>query len=91
MDINKLIEKGEIVVEPIVEQCNLYTKTIKVNNEDKVMEQGPCSRIKDGKCSAYISPQNKWRLGDCNLATHIIQGDDVKKFINPIKASKRGR
>jgi len=41
-------------------------------------------------CSAYTSPESKWRLGICNFATHVkpeISTATIK--VNPLKASKR--
>lgn len=41
-------------------------------------------------CASAPNPSAKWRLGKCNLATHVkemIAVDQVK--LNPIKASKR--
>lgn len=53
-----------------------------------------CARIiqvDDGLfCEAAPDPRVKWRLGLCNLATHVkeeIKISEVK--INPLKASKR--
>jgi len=90
MDLQKLIDKGEVIVEPIIDKCNIFTKEVMVNRKPVIMEKGPCRRILTGKCVAYISPTAKWKLGNCPLATHIIYEEDEEKFINPIKASKRG-
>ncbi len=54
-----------------------------------------CDRILDMEqgrfCAATPNPGTKWRLGVCNLATHVKSdkksGEAVK--INPLKASKR--
>ena len=53
-----------------------------------------CGRIverEDGLyCQASNFPQIKWRLGLCNLATHVkeaVESNTAK--INPLKASKR--
>jgi hypothetical protein len=54
-----------------------------------------CDRIlnlESGRyCAAVPNPAVKWRLGSCNLATHVKSttknGQTVK--INPLKASKR--
>jgi hypothetical protein len=75
---------------PIVHECKINKKIVTVKREPVEMTQGPCERIDGDKCFAYINPSAKWKLGDCGLATHIIQEEDEKKFINPIKASKRG-
>jgi len=93
MDLQKLIDKGEVAKFPTIDKCNLFTKEIVLKHgEDPVlMEKGPCARIAvDKTCCAYIDPTAKWRLGNCGLATHIIHEEDVSKFkLNPIKASKR--
>ena len=42
-------------------------------------------------CIAFPDPAAKWRVGICNMATHIKA--EIKKTngkINPLKASKRG-
>lgn len=42
-------------------------------------------------CSTCPEPSLKWKLGSCNLATHIKAEDKkAKQKINPLKASKRG-
>jgi len=51
-------------------------------------------RIQDyssGKfCISCADPASKWRVGDCNFATHIKKESTVaQKMINPLKASKR--
>ncbi len=38
-----------------------------------------CDRINGQFCSAYLFPDKKWRLGDCNLASHIIERIDTSK------------
>ncbi|MBZ4647772.1 MAG: hypothetical protein JG774_1181 [Desulfomicrobiaceae bacterium] len=52
-----------------------------------------CNRIQefDGSkfCNTYPQPAAKWRLGDCNFATHIAREVKGKAKINPLKASKR--
>lgn len=91
MDLRKLIEKGEVVVEPIIEKCKINRREVTVKKETQMMEKGPCKRIDGVNCAAYISPAAKWKNGDCPLATHIIQIEDEQKFKNPLKASKRGQ
>lgn len=54
-----------------------------------------CDRVlnlPNGKyCAAVPNPEVKWRVGSCNLATHVknttTNGQVIK--INPLKASKR--
>jgi len=62
---------------PIVEQCE---------GCDRILN------LESGRyCAAVPNPSVKWRLGSCNLATHVKSatknGQTVK--INPLKASKR--
>ena len=76
--------------ENVVPQCLLQKKVIIKDKKEEVLESGPCGKIDGEKCSAYIKPSAKWRLGDCNLATHLINIEDEKrKILNPIKKSKR--
>jgi len=59
-----------------VEQCQGCARIVEYNDELY--------------CSSYMDPAAKWRLGRCNLATHVkekIQIDEIK--LNPLKASKR--
>ncbi len=64
---------------PIVEQCE------------------GCQRIQElptGKyCLVSPDPAAKWRLGQCNMATHLKENGNKNgnKKINPLKASKRKR
>ena len=41
-------------------------------------------------CIIFPDPAAKWRVGDCNMATHL-QAKSTKKNgkLNPLKASKR--
>ncbi len=53
-----------------------------------------CDRNKEfssGKyCLSYPDPSQKWKLGNCNLATHIKKAPaQIAPKINPLKASKR--
>lgn len=53
-----------------------------------------CNRIIEidtGKyCVASPEPEKKWKLGKCNLATHIQEAPAAPKAkVNPLKASKR--
>jgi hypothetical protein len=42
-------------------------------------------------CSACPEPTIKWKIGRCNLATHVVAAAaTAKQKINPLKASKRG-
>lgn len=53
-----------------------------------------CEKVQEfpaGKfCLNFPEPEVKWRIGVCNMATHVkAEGKDSGK-INPLKASKRG-
>ena len=56
-----------------------------------------CQRIQElpaGRyCSIFPDPSAKWRLGQCNMATHLREDNNKNgnRKINPLKASKRGR
>ena len=55
-----------------------------------------CDRAKEfpgGRfCVSCPDPTQKWKFGNCNLATHIKPKTPTKpaQKINPLKASKRG-
>ncbi len=41
-------------------------------------------------CIAFPDPASKWRLGKCNMATHMKEAAKKEAAkINPLKASKR--
>ncbi len=41
-------------------------------------------------CSVFPDPAAKWRVGSCNLATHVVKAAAKKdQKVNPLKASKR--
>jgi hypothetical protein len=41
-------------------------------------------------CTAYPDPSLKWKIGNCNLASHVASAlSTTKAKINPLKASKR--
>lgn len=75
MNLQALIDKGEVVKEPVIEKCS------------------GCSKVEENQtCAAYINPTVKWRLGNCNLATHIvIQETKVKPGYKPGKFGKKRR
>jgi len=86
MNIEEMREKRE----DVVKACLIQSKTIiKKGKDDQLIEKGPCYKVDGNKCAAYMIPSAKWRLGNCALANHIIIEEDEKKFINPIKQSKR--
>ncbi len=63
---------------PVVDQCNGCERIIE---------------LPSGKyCSVFPDPASKWRLGPCNMATHLKEDSKNEgngKKINPLKASKR--
>lgn len=61
----------------IVEKCDGCSRTTQ-------MESG-------WYCTACPEPSMKWKIGNCNLATHLkTEEKATKQKINPLKASKRG-
>lgn len=55
-----------------------------------------CANIMETEAGKYCricpDPAAKWRLGRCNFATHVKNGNGKNgngKWINPLKASKR--
>ena len=42
-------------------------------------------------CLMFPEPATKWRVGNCNMATHIVKAPSTKETpkVNPLKASKR--
>ena len=42
-------------------------------------------------CQSSPEPDVKWRMGSCNLATHVKRESDKVVKINPLKASKRSK
>lgn len=63
---------------PVVEQCSGCEKA----------KEFPTGTY----CLIFPDPAAKWRVGKCNMATHL--GTTTKKQsekINPLKASKRAR
>lgn len=59
--------------------------------KEKVIDkcQG-CSKIdEDNTCVAYIKPSAKWRLGNCNLASHIVVEEVKQKGYKPGKFGKK--
>lgn len=61
----------------IVEQCKGCNRTVEFS---------------DGwYCSASPNPSTKWKIGNCNLASHVVSAAAAAQAkINPLKASKRG-
>ena len=43
-------------------------------------------------CTACPEPSSKWKIGNCNLASHVTKASNAAKTkLNPLKASKRGK
>jgi hypothetical protein len=62
--------------QPIVEQCEGCERIVEVDGVKY--------------CDTYMIPEAKWRLGICNLATHVKPEVKVVKIrVNPLKAAKR--
>jgi len=66
------------VCKPIVPQCEGCGRVIEYASKHY--------------CQSQPNPAAKWKLGNCNLATHIVaEKAEAKQKVNPIKASKRGK
>lgn len=55
-----------------------------------------CSRASEFSsgwyCSTFPDPSLKWKVSNCNLASHVALASSSKKpKLNPLKASKRRR
>ncbi len=85
MNREEMLEAREDIIEP----CLIQRKTIIKKEKEEIIEKGPCDKVDGKKCAAYMIPTAKWKLGDCALASHLISQEDEKKFVNPIKQSKR--
>jgi len=78
---------------PIIEACQKVQLTVKGKIKDgkenyitTVVDQ-QCSRISDDYCSACAFPDAKWRIGKCNLATHLhreAKRGEPTTFLTPI-------
>ena len=78
---------------PVVSQCLAHKfemEETKYGKVEKVVVPMPdCDKVLDGVCIAYLNPTKMWRLG-CPSASNKIQVTEKGKFVNPLKASKRG-
>jgi hypothetical protein len=117
LDPEILRTKGKVIAElfrdrtPIVDACKLVQLSTKSGHDYKTETiEKPCDRIDGPFCGACAFPNIKWKLGLCNLATHleadnrkdqphqfitpitmdVEKVEENKKFLNPIKNSKRG-
>lgn len=52
-----------------------------------------CNKIEGNFCKAYINPNARWRLGNCALASHIVEQvkDNVKKRVGQQKGKRKRR
>ncbi len=77
---NESCELGESGCKEVIDKC------LDLNG-------ATCTHIEEygGKkyCTAYALPETKWKMGNCNFATHIMTEVKSKKIINALKASKR--
>jgi len=71
--------KGQTMAELIRDQTPIIEACVKVQMSEKLPKsqlkteiiERPCERIVGEKCGACAFPDKKWRLGKCNLATHL--------------------
>ncbi len=69
-------KRGMISFQSVVEQCE---------GCERIIHDEGASR-----CTTYVNPAAKWRLGICNFATHAKPEIKVVTVrINPLKAAKR--
>lgn len=59
--------------------------------DDKCLGCGRVKKYEEGNyCTSFLEPGEQWRFGNCSMATHVQSAKaEVKKKVNPIKASKR--
>jgi hypothetical protein len=79
---------------PIVEACTKVQLSVKeksIGNNPPTYKteviDSLCSRIDGNLCGACAYPDKKWRLGICNLATHLYienKMGEAPKFLTPI-------
>jgi len=75
---SRIIEELRRNKKPIVNKCRRFVHD---PNDDKTV-QVSCKKIdeEDGSCICYSDPLSKWRIGDCNMATHL-EIEFKKKFV----------
>ena len=69
---------------PIVEQCVGCNRV----EPDPGLPEGTSSYQ---KCSAYINPTLKWKLGNCNLASHLTVIETGPEKYKPKKYGRKRR
>ncbi|MBN2706671.1 MAG: PxxKW family cysteine-rich protein [Deltaproteobacteria bacterium] len=61
----------------VIDKCEGCAKIISYNEQNY--------------CSCFPDPDTRWQNGTCTMATHIKRDvEQIKKKINPLKASKKG-
>jgi len=78
---------------PIVDACSKVQLSVKEKEsggtptfKTEVIEQ-PCKRIDGLYCSSCAYPDKKWRLGICNMASHLYidnKAGQPLRFITPL-------
>ncbi len=69
---------NEGVCHEIVEHCNGCGRTVEFNS--------------GWYCSASPEPAMRWKVGNCNMATHVKSATSTPQAkVNPLKASKRAK
>ena len=88
--VKELYEKKRT---PIVEACTKVQLSVRKKSDGNVpvyeteVIDSRCSRIDGDLCGACTYPDKKWRLGICNLATHLYienKAGESPKFLTPI-------
>ena len=89
-NINKKVQlKREQMINeryPIVEEC-IGCNKVEADPNSPNPEYTTCYQ----KCLAYINPAMKWKLGDCNLASHINVIETGPEKYKPKKYGKKRR
>ena len=85
--IECLREKREPIIEPCLKvQFSVKDGSKKGEFKTEIIDR-PCNRIDGDLCAACVSPNAKWRIERCNLATHLYhenkQGQPYA-FITPL-------
>ena len=73
--MNKLHAQMMADREDVIGACEIFT-------DKEGTEHGPCKHMDGTKCAAYMLPKMKWRLGNCPLASHLInEGDHTQSKV----------
>lgn len=68
--------------------------SLRSNRTPIIEDCNGCKRIDGNLCNAALSPQMKWHLGHCNLATHkllIVDETEEKKRAGQQKSKKKSK